>query len=65
MILQLDPTIPVFIVSKNKTGYAVGWIDYSAESDLYWIVGTDDGGEIWIMPNKDIRLQKNITLGRV
>lgn len=64
MILQLNPCIPVYVVSKQATGQAIGWLDYSAEHDLYWLVGLDSGGEIWILPNSDIRLQKNITLGR-
>lgn len=63
-MLQLNPTIPIFVVSKNKKGYALGWIDYSSEHDLLWICGLDSG-ECWIVPNKDVRLQDNWSLGRV
>lgn len=62
MIQQLNPTIPV-VTPKGK-GNAVGWIDYGAEDDLYWIVFQTDTCECWIYPNKDIRAQENFTLGR-
>lgn len=65
-MLQLDPPIPVVIHKDGKTlpGYALGWLDYSQEHDLMWLVATDDGGEPWIVPNKSVRLQSNFTLGR-
>jgi hypothetical protein len=63
MILQLDPPIPVFVVSKNVKGYAIGWIDYSQEHNLIWVVGLDNG-EVWSVQNPDIRLQPNYTMGR-
>ena len=61
--MQLDPAIPVYVVSKAMRGYAVGWIDYSQEHDLLWIVGLDNG-EVWTVGNPDIRLQHNLTMGR-
>jgi hypothetical protein len=63
MILQLNPTIPIF-TSKGKA-QAVGWIDYSPEHDFYWIVFIDETRECWILPNKEIRAQENYTLGRL
>ena len=62
MIQQLNPTIPV--VTPRGKGNAVGWIDYGMEDDLYWIVFQADTCECWIYPNKDIRAQQNLTLGR-
>lgn len=62
MILQLNPAIPVEIVSKGE-GYAVGWIDYSQEHNLLWIILLDSG-ECWIAPNKEVRACKNWTLER-
>jgi hypothetical protein len=65
MILQLDPPIPVVVVSKgNASGMAIGWIDYSQEHHLLWVVALDDGGEVWVVPNTDVRLQANWSLGR-
>jgi hypothetical protein len=44
-------------------GYAFMCIDYSQEHDLYFTCGMDDG-EIWTLNNKDIRMDRNITLNR-
>lgn len=62
MILQLNPQIPVDTLKGR--GQALGWIDYSEEYDLLWIVALDETGEVWIEPNKNIRLIKNYSLGR-
>ena len=68
MILQLNPQIPVYLDdfnSLNETGRAIGWIDYSEENNLLWIVALDSNGTVWIVPNHYVRLQFNISLGRV
>lgn len=39
-------------------------IDYGPEFDLLWVVGMDDGGEIWCVPNPQVRLQANWSMGR-
>lgn len=62
-ILQLNPTIPVS--TPKGDGYALFLIDYSTEHDLYWVVAINDTREIWTYPNKEIRVVKNITMGRV
>lgn len=62
MILQLNPPIPV-TCPKGK-GYALFLIDYSQEHDLHFVIAIDDTGEIWTFANREIRMQKNITLGR-
>lgn len=62
MLIQLNPPLP--LTSPKGKGFAHFMIDYSQEHDLYWVVFLDDSGECWTFPNKDIRLQKNITLGR-
>ena len=63
MMLQLNPPIPVYVVSKEAKGFALGWIDYSQEHNLIWVVALDNG-EVWSVQNPDIRLQNNITMGR-
>lgn len=65
MIVQLNPSIPVYVVNKDVTGECVGWIDYSKEDDLLWIVALDSTGEVWIEPNNNIRLLKNYSIGRI
>lgn len=62
-MLQLNPPIPVYIPSRDMNGYAMGWIDYSQEHHLMWIVAMDNG-EFWTFENHLVRAQKNITLDR-
>ena len=59
---QLNPQIPV-ITSKGN-GQAIAIIDYSEENDLLWVVALDENGEVWTMPNSDIRLFPNYSIGR-
>lgn len=63
MLTQLNPSIPVLIKDRG-TGEAIAIIDYSKEDDLIFVVALDDGGEVWCVPNQDIRLIKNYTIGR-
>ena len=60
---QLDPPIPVHIVDRGA-GMAFAVIDYGPEFDLLWVTGMDEGGEIWCVPNPQVRLQANWSLGR-
>lgn len=62
-MIQLNPSIPVFIPHRDMKGYAIGWIDYSQEHNLMWIVAMDNN-EIWIFENHQVRMQNNETLGR-
>ena len=63
MLLQLNPSIPVFVVGKG-VGEALFIQDYSKEDHTIWGVALDDSGEVWWVPNPDIRLLKNYTIGR-
>lgn len=63
MIIQLNPSIPVNVLEKGY-GETIGWIDYGKEDDLIWIVALDSNGEVWCVPNKDIRFIKNYSIGR-
>lgn len=62
LMLQLNPPIPV-VTPKGK-GWAHVLIDYSQEHDLLWVVFLDESGECWTLPNRDVRIQKNMSLGR-
>jgi hypothetical protein len=62
MMLQLDPTIPM--MTPRGSGYALFVVDYSQEHHLMWVVALDDGGEIWMFENPQVRVQSNFTLGR-
>ena len=62
MIIQLNPTIPMS-TEKGK-GHAIALIDYSEEHNLIWVIACNETGEIWAIPNPEVRMQKNWTLGR-
>ena len=63
MIIQLNPYIPVMVEGKGS-GYAIGWMDYSQDHHLMWIVALDNGGEVWTVENPLVRLQANFSMGR-
>jgi hypothetical protein len=61
-LIQLNPPLP--IVTPLGKGLAHVLIDYGIEHDLMWVCFQNDTGECWTWSNKDIRADKNITLGR-
>lgn len=62
-LVQLHTHIPVVVTSKeNRRGRCIGWIDYGEDHDLIWIVAFDDTGEVWHVPNPEVRLEKNWTM---
>jgi len=62
-ILQLNPTLPVSCPKGN--GQALFLIDYGSEHNLMWVIAIDDTCEIWTYQNPEVRVQKNITMGRI
>ena len=63
MMMQLNPTIPIVRIKDGMNGYAFMIIDYSQEHNLLFTCAMDNG-EIWTLSNQEIRVQKNISLGR-
>ncbi len=63
MMLQLNPPLPV--VTPHGPALAHVLIDYGIEQDLHWVCFQDDSSECWTYSNRDIRAQKNITIGRI
>jgi hypothetical protein len=63
-MLQLDPTIPIIRISDGMSGFALLVIDYSQEHDLLFTCAMKNG-EIWTLSNKEIKMQDNISLGRL
>lgn len=59
---QLHPTIP--LRSPKASGEAIAVIDMSIEHDLMWVIIDDATGEIWTVPNKDVRAYSNYSAGR-
>lgn len=62
MIIQLNPQIPMSCPQGN--GRAIAMIDYSEEHNIIWVIAIDKTGEIWSYQNPEVRMQKNITMGR-
>jgi len=62
MILQLNPPLPM--TTTRGKGLAHFVIDYGVESDLMWVVFLDADGSCWTVPNPDVHLEKNWTMGR-
>lgn len=63
MIVQLDPQLPVYI-EKLGNGFAFAMIDYSQEHYIHFVISLDSDGSIWVLDNRRVKLQKNITIGR-
>lgn len=62
MLTQLNPPLPM--ETPKGTGWAHFVIDYGPEADLLWVVFMDADGACWTVPNPEIRLARNWTLGR-
>lgn len=62
MFTQLEPTIPM--ATSKGDGLAFAVIDYGIEHDLLWVVALDDSGEIWCVPNSEVRISANWSIGR-
>lgn len=64
MLTQLNPPLPVYISTKNETAIAHAVIDYGPEHHLLWVCFLQSSGQCWTVPNKDIRMEWNYSLGR-
>lgn len=60
--LQLNPMIPVD--TPKGPGFAFVLIDYSQEHHLLFVCAIDSTREIWTFPTKDLKFQKNVSMGR-
>lgn len=62
MILQLDPPLPM--TTPKGEGIAHFLIDYGAETHLMWVVFMDADGSCWTVPNPEVRMAPNWSMGR-
>ena len=62
MITQLHPPLP--LETPKGAGLAHFVIDYGPEADLVWVVFMDRDGACWSVPNPEIRMSLNWTMGR-
>ncbi|MCF8475877.1 MAG: hypothetical protein K9G60_02530 [Pseudolabrys sp.] len=62
MITQLNPPLP--LDTAKGPGLAHFIIDYGPEADLLWVVFMDKDGACWSVPNPDVRMHFNWSMGR-
>lgn len=60
-MLQLHTPIPVD--TPKGPGFAHLIIDYGQEHNLLFVCFVNETGECWTFPTKEIRLEKNLTMG--
>jgi hypothetical protein len=63
VILQLQPPLPM--VTPKGEGLAHFMLDYGIEQNLMFVVFLDENGECWTFDTRNVRMAKNITLGRM
>ena len=63
MLLQLEPMIPVYIPKFDTEGYAFLVETLTQEHYTLFTVSLDNG-EIWILPNTEVRFCINYTQQR-
>lgn len=62
MLVQLNPPLP--LETSKGSGWAHFVIDYGPEAALLWVVFLDADGACWTVPNAEVRMCTNWTLGR-
>jgi hypothetical protein len=62
MIQQLNPPLPM--ETPKGSGWAHFVIDYGPETALLWVVFMDADGACWTIPNPEVRMSFNWTMGR-
>ena len=62
LLIQLNPPLP--LETSKGPGWAHFLIDYGAESALLWVVFLDADGACWTVPNQEVRMCANWTMGR-
>ena len=64
LILQLNPSIPVYVKDKG-TGETLFLMEYGKEDNTLFGVALDKDGTFWWVPQHDIRLLNNYSIGRI
>ena len=62
VLTQLNPPLP--LETSKGPGWAHFVIDYGPESALLWVVFMDADGACWTVPNFEVRMSHNWTMGR-
>lgn len=64
MMIQLEPMLPVYVPKFQMEGYAFLATRHSQEHYIIFTIALDNG-EIWELPNTEVRFCKNITMQRL
>lgn len=62
MLVQLNPSIP--LRSPRASGEAIMVVDYGPEHDVLWAIVDDATGQVWWVPNGEVRAYRNYSIGR-
>ena len=62
MMTQLNPPLPLHTPKGDGLAHFV--IDYGPESDLLWVVFLEKDGACWSVPNPEVRMKWNWSMGR-
>jgi hypothetical protein len=62
MLIQLNPPLP--LETSKGSGWAHFVIDYGPEAALLWVEFMDADGACWTVPNPEVRMSYNWTMGR-
>lgn len=62
MLVQLNPPLP--LETPKGSGWAHFVIDYGPEAALLWVAFMDTDGACWTVPNQEVRMSYNWTMGR-
>lgn len=60
--LQLSP--PLHVETSKGPGWAHFVRDYGTEASVVWGVALDASGDVWWVPNPEVKLSWNWTMGR-
>jgi hypothetical protein len=61
MMMQLNAPIP--LDTPKGPAFAHMVIDYGQDHYVLFVCFLCETGECWVYPNRDVRLQKNVTMG--
>jgi hypothetical protein len=62
VLTQLNPPLP--LETSKGPGWAHFVIDYGPETALLWVCFMDADGACWTIPNFEVRMPYNWTMGR-
>jgi hypothetical protein len=61
-MLQLNPPLP--LITPKGTALCHFVIDEGIEHNLVWVTFLDSNGECWSFETPEIRMERNLTIGR-